>query len=359
VGLKIAVLANFKQNAPAHPGMPPDAWAELDTQSTTDAIVAALQAAGHAAVVLEGGLSMVEQLLLVAPDICFNICEGHGGDSRESHVPAILEMLRIPYTGSGVLTLAVTLDKPLTKRVLDYHGLPTPDFQVFQHADGPVRPDLTYPLFVKPSREGSSLGVTAASIVTNERELRSQVAQQLVRFQQPILVERFVRGREVTVGVVGNVAGKRLGDWAVRTGPGGGVPGGLRVLPPLEVYVEKYDAGRSGVYVGRIKSDPGDEYHYSCPADLPSTLSAELRSLAASAFDLTGCRDVARVDFRLDADDGDRPYVLEVNALPGLSPGYSDLVLAAEAVGIAYPDLITSIVDHACSRYGLTKQWPD
>lgn len=353
MGLRVAVLANLKENAPVHPGMPPDTWAELETRRTTDAIVSALETAGHRAVVLEGAVSLAEQLRSLAPDICFNLCEGHWGDSRESHVPAILEMLRLPYTGSGVLALAVTLDKPLTKRLLAYHGLPTPAFQVFHRADTAVRPDLTYPLFVKPSREGSSLGVTAASIVDGERELRDQLAQQLDRFQQPILVERFVRGREVTVGIVGNLVGEELGDEP--HGPASrGLPPGLRVLPPLEVHVESYPEGHSGVYVGRIKSDPGDEYYYSCPASLPPALSSELRSLAARAFAITGCRDVARVDFRLDTDDGDRPYVLEVNGLPGLSPGYSDLVLAAEAAGIGYRELITAIVDHAWARHSLT-----
>jgi D-alanine-D-alanine ligase len=122
---------------------------------TVNAIVAALEAAGHRATFLEGDLSLVEKLPKLRPDICFNISEGHWGDSRESHVPAILEMLRIPYTGSGVLTLALTLDKAMAKRVLAFHGLPTPAFQVFERADEPLDSDLRFPLFVKPSREGT------------------------------------------------------------------------------------------------------------------------------------------------------------------------------------------------------------
>lgn len=353
MGLKVAVLANLKENAPHHPGLPPDAWAELDTRRTTDAIGEALEAAGHSTVFLEGDLSLVEQLPRVAPDICFNICEGHRGDSRESHVPAILEMLRIPFTGGGVLALALTLDKPLTKRLLDHHGIPTPAFQVFDRADTPVRPDLAYPLFVKPSREGSSIGVTTASVVNSEAELRVQVARQLERFGQPILVERFVRGREVSVGIIGNPTTSGPGEEPIWSSPGE-LPPGLTVLPPLETHLERYPEGRGGVYVGSIKSDPGDEYHYSCPALLPASVSAELRLLAANVFDITGCRDVARIDFRLDDDDGGRPFVLEVNGLPGLSPGYSDLVLAAQATGIAYADLITMILDHACARWGIT-----
>ena len=352
MGLNVVVLANLKANAPGDAGTPPDAWAELDSETTTSAIVAALEEAGHRATFLEGDLSLVERLPALEPDICFNICEGHWGDSRESHVPALLEMLRIPYTGAGVLGLGLTLDKPLTKRVLSYHGLPTPAFQVFHRADEAIASGLEFPLFVKPSREGSSLGVTASSIVHDEAELRAQLARQLARFRQPILVERFIRGREVTVGVIGNVA-DGFRERVPEDGPAGAVAPGLRLLPPLEVELHRYPHGQSGVYTSGIKWDPGDVYYYSCPAPLPPSLTARLGLLAATAFRVTGCQDVARIDFRLDAAAGDEPYVLEVNALPGLGPGYSDLVLAAAADGMSYPKLINAIFDAACRRHGL------
>jgi len=360
MGLNVAVLANLKKNAPSYPGMAPDAWAELDSETTTDAIVAALEAGGHRATFLEGDLSLVEKLPALKPDICFNICEGHWGESRESHVPAILEMLRIPYTGAGVLGLGVTLDKPLTKRVLAQHGLPTPAFQVFHFADEPLQPDLAFPLFVKPSREGSSLGITASSVVRNEAELRTQLEAQLERFRQPILVERYVRGREITVGAIGNVPddGPRPGLLDDRDRKGDPLNGiaiidGLRLLPPLEVDLHRYPSSEGGVYTGRVKSDPGDEYFLTCPAPLPPKLSARLQALSAAVFRVTGCLDVARVDFRLDADADDEPSVLEVNALPGLAPGYSDLVLAADAAGLSYVELINAILDAARRRYGL------
>ncbi|NJD11153.1 MAG: D-alanine--D-alanine ligase [Gemmatimonadetes bacterium] len=350
MGLNVAVLANLKRNAPALPGLPPDTWAELDTEATTDAIVAALRAAGHRATFLEGDLSLVEKLPVLKPDICFNICEGHWGESRESHVPAILEMLRIPYTGAGVLGLGITLDKPLTKRLLAYHGLPTPAFQVFRRADEPLDPALGFPLFVKPSREGSSLGISASSVVHDAAGLRAQLAAQLERFRQPILVERFIRGREGTVGIIGNA----LAD----SDPSTPVPAGLELLPPLEVDLASYPHGEGGVYTQRIKSNPGDVYYFACPAPLPAELTARIRTIAAAVFQVTGCCDVARADFRLDADDGDRPYVLEVNALPGLCPGFSDLVLSAEAAGMSYGQLINGIFDAACRRYGLAAGEP-
>jgi D-alanine-D-alanine ligase len=173
--MRVAVLANLQKNAPTWPGMPEDRWDDLDTEETIDALVAALEAGGHEATFVEGNLTLCETLPKLKPDICFNICEGHWGDSREAQVPAILEMLRIPYTGSGPLTLALALDKPMTKRVLWYHNLPTPVFQSFERANEPLDPDMTFPLFVKPSREGTGMGVTADSIVYDEGQLRDQL----------------------------------------------------------------------------------------------------------------------------------------------------------------------------------------
>ena len=352
MGLNVAVLANLKKNAPRYQGMSDDAWDDLDSEATIDAIVAALEAGGHHATFLEGNLALVDELPRLRPDICFNICEGHWGDSRESHVPALLEMLRIPYTGSGVLNLALTLDKPMTKRVLAFHDLPTPAFQVFERADEPLDDDLRFPLFVKPSREGTGMGVSGQSIVHDERELREQLREQLARYQQPILVERFIRGREVTVGVIGNlrppVARRMPDDETARR-----VLGGLHFLPPLEVDFRAYPETEGGVYTNRMKTEWAHDFHYLCPAPLDAALVEQLNRLTAAVFRVTGCRDVARVDFRLDADDGDRPYILEVNPLPGLYPGLSDLVLEAAAEGTSYAELINAILDAATLRYGL------
>jgi D-alanine-D-alanine ligase len=352
MSLNVAVLANLKKNAPSYEGMPVDAWADLDSPVTVESICAALTAGGHRATFLEGNLSLIETLPKLKPDICFNICEGHWGDSRESHVPALLEMLRIPYTASGVLTLALTLDKPMTKRVLAFHGLPTPAFQVFERADEPIDPDLGFPLFVKPSREGTGMGVSGDSIVRTEIELRARLAEQLNRYNQPILVERFIRGREVTVGVIGNLAGpvawRMPGDERAER-----VFAGLRFLPALEVDFNRYPESEGGVYTNRMKTEWAGDFRYLCPAPLRPELVEQLNWLTAAVFRVTGCVDVARVDFRLDADDGDKPYILEINPLPGLYPGLSDLVLEAAAMGMAYDELINAILNAAVMRHGL------
>lgn len=350
--MRVAVLANLQKNAPSWPGMPEDRWDDLDSEETIEAIVSALEAGGHQAAFLEGDLSIVEKLPKHKPDICFNICEGHWGDSREAQVPAILEMLRIPYTGSGPLTLALALDKPMTKRALWYHSLPTPSFQTFERPNEPLDPDMKYPLFVKPSREGTGMGVTAESIVYDETQLRAQLRQQLETYKQPILVEHFIEGREVTVGLVGNLTGpvaRRLPD--DHDAPR--ISRGLHFFPPLEVDMSRYPDEEAGVYTSRIKTDLVHSFHYICPAQLPQELVEELNWLAAATFRVTGSFDVGRVDFRLDSHNHNKPYILEINPLPGLNPGYSDLPLEALADGWTFEQLVNRILEEALHRYGL------
>lgn len=350
--MRVAVLANLQKNAPTWPGMPEDRWDDLDSEETIQALISALETGGHQATFLEGDLTLLETLPKLKPDICFNICEGHWGDSREAQVPAILEMLRIPYTGSGPLTLALALDKPMTKRVLWYHGLPTPTFQTFERVNEPLDPDMTFPLFVKPSREGTGMGVSAESIVQDEEQLRTQLRRQFEKYDQPILVEHFIEGREVTVGLVGNLTwpvARRLPDDhdAPRN------TRGLHFFPPLEVDMSRYPAEEAGVYTSRIKTELVHTFHYLCPAPLPEETVQELNWLAAATFRVTGCFDVGRVDFRLDAHDNNKPYILEINPLPGLNPGYSDLPLEAQADGWTFEELVNRILEEAVDRYGL------
>ncbi|WP_420643149.1 D-alanine--D-alanine ligase family protein [Candidatus Leptofilum sp.] len=350
--MHVALLANLKKNAPQLPGLAPDHWDDLDSEATIEAIMAALGSRGHDVTFIEGNSKLVDGLQKLQSDICFNICEGHLGDSRESHVPALLEMLRLPYTGSQVLTLALTLDKPMTKRVLTYHDLPTPAFQVFERVNEPLDPQMTFPLFVKPSREGTGMGVSSESIVHNENQLRTQLRHLFQRYDQPVLAEQFIDGREITVGVVGNLATPvawRLpeDEEAPR------LSRGLHFLPPLEVDMSRYPAEEAGIYTSRIKTELANEFHYLCPAPLTAEQVEELNWLAAATFRVTGCLDVARVDFRLDAHDNNKPYILEINPLPGLNPDYSDLCVEAKAEGWTYEALVNRILDEAVERYGL------
>jgi D-alanine-D-alanine ligase len=349
--LRVAVLANIKVNAPHWEGMPKDRWADLDSEKTVNALVEAIRSGGYESEFLEGNVSLLDEVRKYQPDICFNLCEGYYGDSREAQVPAILEMLRIPYTGSRVMTLALALDKPMTKRILHYHELPTPAFQVFERADELLQDDLNFPLFAKPSSEGTGMGVSAKSVVQNETELREQVDYIIRKYQQTALVEDFIDGREVTVGIVGNLEGpvaQRLPDDldAAR------IQAGLHFFPPMEVDLKPY-LESDAVYSNRLKSEIPEELTYLCPAPLTEDQLVELNWLAAAVFRVIGAKDVSRIDFRLDMHDNWKPYILEINPLPGLSPGISDIVIEAAAEGISHTELVHMILNAALKRYGI------
>jgi D-alanine-D-alanine ligase len=348
---RVALLANLKKNAPCWVGMPEDQWDDLDGETTIQALVEAIRAGGHTCEFLEGDITIVDTVRKFKPDICFNICESHFGDAREAQVPAILEKLRIPYTGSQVTCLALTLDKPMTKRILTYHDLPTPEFQTFERVDEPLDPKMQFPLFVKPSREGTGMGVSAKSIVRDERELREQVRIMVERYQQAALVETYIEGREVTVGLVGNL----VGPVARRIPHDENLPriqAGLRFFPPLEVDLSPFFE-TDIVYDNRLKVDLADQLTYLCPAPLDDDMVDELNWLAAAVFRVTGALDVARVDFRLNINEDWKPYILEINPLPGLSPGISDIVIEAAADGVDHTELVNMILETALRRYGL------
>lgn len=348
---RVALLANLKTNAPHWEGMPPDQWDDLDSEKTIQALLEAIRAGGHICEFLEGDITIVDSVRAFKPDICFNICESHFGDAREAQVPAILEKLQIPYTGSKVLSLALALDKPMTKRVLTYHELPTPDFQSFERVDEPLDEKMQFPLFVKPSREGTGMGVTARSIVKDEAELRAQVGLIIERYKQAALVETFIEGREVTVGMVGNL----IGPVARRLPHDEDLPriqAGLRFFPPMEVDLSPY-LDTDAVYANRLKVALADQLNYLCPAPVDNEMVDELNWLAAAVFRVTGALDVARVDFRLNVKEDWKPYILEINPLPGLSPGISDLVIEAAAEGVGHTELVNMILDSALRRYGM------
>ena len=351
--LKVALLANAKENAPKFEGTSEDQWDDLDSAKTILSIVDAIKSGGHDCEFLEGNATLIEHLNKYQPDICFNICEGHFGDGREAQIPAILEMMRIPYTGSKVLTLALTLDKPMTKRILYWHELPTPEFQVFERENEPLNDDLKFPLFVKPSREGTGMGVSSKSIVKDEYELRERIGEIFSRYKQPALAERYIEGREVTVGLVGNL----IGPVARRLPHDEDLPriqAGLRFFPPMEVDLEPFKDSDI-VYSNRLKVDLADQLNYVCPAQLDEEMIEDLNWYAAAVFRVTGALDVSRVDFRLDASNNWKPYILEINPLPGLSPGISDIVIEAAAEGIDHHELVNMILDTALRRYGIDK----
>lgn len=318
--LRVGLVFNLKRVKPAHDGQG-DKDAEFDSPATIRALTEALEALGHTVVPLEADAGLLTRVADANIDVAFNIAEGLRGRGRESLVPAVLELLDIPYTGSDPATLAVTLDKSLAKRVVQQAGIHTPAFAVLR--DGDPAPDIGWPLFVKPVAEGSSKGVHASSVTHDAAGLAAMVARINQTYGQPALAEAFLPGREFTVGLLG-----------------GPEP---RVLAPMEILFgdgeSLYGFGDKLTF-GRIR--------YECPAKTSPDLDAELRDVARRAFDALGCRDVARIDLRLDAEG--RVHFIECNPLPGMTPGFSDLCLAAEAEGVSYGELVATILDPALAR---------
>ena len=339
--MRVALLYNLAENAPQpKSNAPHDVLYELDHPGNVAAYKAALEAHGHIVFPMEGDAQLAQRLKDLAIDICFNTCEGFRGDSREAQVPALLEMLGYPYTGSKVLALALTLDKAMTKRVLAYHDLPTPAFQEFTSANEPLDPRLAakFPLFAKPNSEGTGIGIDEQSILHDERELREQVAYLLNAYQEPVLVEQYIEGKDVTVGIIGN--------WP-----------DLHIFPISMIDHSVYDETGVHVYGSVLKVDRADAYQYHCPALLPEALADELRRLAVAAMRVTGTLDFARVDFRTDQHDNNKPYILEINSLPGITP-ISDLTLMAQADGWTHADLVYSVFEAALKRLGLQLDLP-
>jgi D-alanine-D-alanine ligase len=347
---KIAVLANIKDNSHAKPeGVPPDAFADFDHIETIDSIRAALESDGHQTVFIQADMDLPFALKDENPDICFNIAEGLGGDAREAQVPAVLEMLQIPYTGSRIMANAISLDKTLTKRIWRDRRLPVAPFQEFLLGDESLRLDLKFPLFVKPAREGTGMGVDMNAIVKNEDELRERVSYIINTYHQPALVETFLPGREFTVGIIGREDAKlysRHPEWYEKDG--------FHRFPVLEL-----DSSRSVtplVYSQAAKSkDVGEDGApgYICPAVLEPDLEKKLKYFALRAHQLLYTLDVSRTDIRLDEEGN--PRLLEINTLPGLTPDYSDLCLQSKAEGISYTDLILDILYLGASRWSMVE----
>ncbi len=325
--LKVGFTFNVKRVAPDLAGEQDDE-AEYDSPKTLQAIREAIASYGHEVIDLEATQDLPLQLASTPVDIVFNIAEGFKGRSRESQVPSLLELLDIPYTGSDPAALSVSLDKAVAKRVVRTHGILTPDYLVMNTGKERLPRELGFPLLVKPVAEGTSKGVTRKSVVRDEAELRDVARELIAKYRQPALAEQYITGREFTVGLLGE---RRP-----------------RVLPPMEiVFLDRSDA--TPIYSFEMKQDWNEKIRYDVPAKLAEREVDRLERAGREVFAALGCRDVARIDFRLD--DQGRIYFIECNPLPGLTPGWSDLVLIAQAAGIEYRALIGEILSNAIRRY--------
>ena len=267
------------------------------------------------------------------PDLIFNLCESVGNDAtHEMHVAGIYELMGIPYTGSNAFTLGIALNKVLVKEILYCNGLPTPRFQLFK---SPVRitldESMAYPLIVKPSREDASIGIEPSSIVSNMGELRKRVRYVIEEYDQPALVEEYIDGRELNVAIMGNRKPVvfPISEIDMSTLP--------KRYPRIITYNAKWMKGT-------------EEYEHTkgvCPALLPPALETQLKEMAMEAYRLLGCRDYARVDFRLSKDH--QPYILEVNPNPDISDD-AGFARSAGASGYGFEELVGKIVECALER---------
>lgn len=345
----VAVIANVKDESHPQDIGPDDADAEYDKPETIQNIRNAIEHDGHRTIFLPADAQLPFALKEVRPDICFNIAEGFGSDSREAQVPSLLALMGIPYTASLVCANAISLDKPLTKRLWRGTSLPITPYQVFITGDEPLRKDLGYPLFVKPVMEGTGMGVGNEARVCTEEELRKRVKWVIDTYHEPALVETFLPGREFTVGVLGRPDAHRYARRSELYGKDG-----YHRFPVLEI--ESQRSVTPGIYSHEAKSKAIEEDGapgYFCPAEIDPRLALRLHQLAIKAHESIGALDVSRVDIRLDAEG--KPYLLEINTLPGMNPAISDLCLMSDAEGLSYRDLILEILYLGASRYGMVK----
>ncbi len=306
--------------------------AEFDRDDTVSAIEEALQQLGHDTDRIGHARRLTERLVHGDRwDLVFNFAEGLSGLSRESQVPAILDLYEIPYTFSDPLVMGLTLHKGMTKQLVRQGGFATPDFAVIECMEDLEKVGFDPPYFAKPVAEGTGKGITAQSVISGPDQLRHVCAQLLRQFDQPVLVERFLDGREFTVGLVG-------------TGRD------ARVLGTMEVILLENAEKQVYSYVNKEKCEELVKYRLVRPDGDISV--AETERLALGTWRHLGCRDAGRVDIRCDS--AGKPFFLEVNPLAGLHPEHSDLPILCSHLKFSFVRLIEAIVASACQRIRTT-----
>jgi D-alanine-D-alanine ligase len=339
--MHIGIAFDLTPDSPTPQGLPDDLHEEFDSPLTVEAIANVFRSLGHKVSKLGDGRPLLESLLSNPPDMVFNFAEGIGiSRSREARVPAVCEMLEIPYSGSDPLALSVALDKDMTRRLVSTLGVTIPKGITLvppaeeydgDYAEFPAllsEAELSLPVIAKPTCEGSSKGVRNRCLIRSPAELGPTVVELWRNYSQPVLVEEFIKGDEVTVGIIGNDPPEPLGV--------------MRVIP--KTGAEHF------VYSLEVKRNWQSNVEYEAPAKLPIDLTRAIEADALAVYAGLGCRDLARADFRIR--DG-IPYFLEINPLPGLNPESGDLVFLAYRMGMTYPQLIGMILNAAKKRYGL------
>jgi len=303
---------------------------EIIGKKTIERIANALRAGRHQVKAFEGDKDLVDRLEEFMPRVIkgelpglvFNVSYGIQGQARYAHIPSILEMVGIPYVGSGPLAHGLALDKVVAKMIFHQHGIPTPDFAVMDSWEDEL-PDLKFPLIVKPKNEAVSFGI---QIVRDQKDLRKAIKAVIDEFNQPALVEEYIQGKEINVGLIGNNPPE--------------------IFTPVELVFPR-KGPRIYTYADKTRRS-GRQIKYKCPASLTRKQHEYARKMARKAFDVLGCYDCARVDMRLDKQGN--LYILEVNSLPSLG-GHGSYLIGAAKAGLDFSAVINRLVEVASTRY--------
>lgn len=320
--IKIGLTYDLKNDWQPDSNEPADANAEFDSLKTIES----LEKAFSKRYVVQR-IGNVQQLMNIIDkldvDVVFNIAEGRSGRNRESQVPLLLEMFKIPYIGSDALTMGLTLDKVMAKKIFIAEGIPTPKFVVIDDITEFQENPLRYPVFIKPRYEGSSKSLSNNSLAYFENDFRKQVGFVTDKYRQSALVEEFIPGREFTVAVLGNE--------------------NAYALPVIQIQIDnKLDLGDSFYDYSMIASD---SLEYVCPAPIDINLEQKLKELALRTYHAVECKDFGRIDFRVDKYDN--IYVLEINPLPGLNDVF---ITIAKSLNIDYDEMLLRILEEGILR---------
>lgn len=328
--ITVGIVYNLKKGVEAKAI---DEEAEYDSIDTVYAISDALKSKEVDVVHIEAGNEILNHFQSNPVDIVFNIAEGIMGRGREAQVPALLNMLKLPFTGSDETTLCLALDKALTKRILSTYHIKTPRYLLVKADDFSIQsPKLKYPLIVKPNAEGSSKGISDTCVVSTKSELVAQLRKNHELYHSDLLIEEYIKGREFTVGLLGNNSD-------------------VHVFEPMEIVYNRNTQKDFQVYSYQVKQAYQEYVCYKCPSTIDQEVISKMKLIAKKIFHILACRDFARLDFRVT--DNNEIYFIEINPLPGLASGYSDYPMLAEFCGVKYDTLIRSILKVGAARYGL------
>jgi len=296
-----------------------------------------LARAGHDVffIVVDGSRECLTKLAGVESDLIFNLVEAFGGDdTKEPFVAAYYDLLGLRYTGSGPRGLSLAMDKGLTKKVLQFHGVQTPKFVTVFRGRLDWAHDLDFPVIVKPIREDGSVGIGFRALVGSIKDLMERIDELHAEFNHPVLIEQYIEGREIYVGVIGNA--------------------GAEAFPPVELDLSHLPEGTPRIAGAEVKWQEGTRAYrgskYRIPDDLPVNVVEAMQAAAVTAFQALQLRDYARIDFRVTTDH--RPYLIEANPNPYLY-SRAEFMKGARASERTHPRTILEIVGHALSRYGM------